>query len=477
MFNVYLYNFSKKYNSTKTPDEDTPFINASCELKEGTSIINPTLILRMSGNPSVYNYCRIAEFRRRYFVENWRWAFGNWECDLKVDVLGSYAAEIGNSTQYVTRAAYRINGSKAYNGNIADSIYPILENSTVFNDTWEIWPEGYHLASGRYVVGLYNNDFNGTTPASLYSFTPAAYAQLKGSLMTSTEYMQIEDLGEGLQKALVNPLQYIAFVTWYPFTLVSEGSASPTENIKCGWWQVPTLANSVYRMGGVMTKQITHTFTVRKHPYASNRGEYLNTAPFSKYWIVADPWGTIPIDSSLIKDATTITATIMFDFTSGNAVLSLDTSYCNIIRMTARAGTPMPVGQITQDIAGGASAIAGGIGGAMSNAMRGDIGGVIASAASGIKSSIEAVTPKTAVTGTPGSLCSYFDKNLVIFSQFYDVAPEGLEHLGRPLCEYTRINTLSGFIMCADSEIDLTATDAEKREIQTFMDSGFFYEV
>lgn len=115
---VNMYTFSKYANSTEQPaGAGTSF---DCVLKDTSGVINPTIALKldMSFNVSAYNYAYIPDFERYYFVREWTWERGLWVASLDVDVLATYKAQIGVSTQYVLRS------SLASNGKILDTIYP-----------------------------------------------------------------------------------------------------------------------------------------------------------------------------------------------------------------------------------------------------------------------------------------------------------------------------------------------------------------
>ena len=48
--------------------------------------------------------------------------------------------------------------------------------------------------------------------------------------------------------------------------------------------------------------------------------------------------------------------------------------------------------------------------------------------------------------------------------------------LGRPLMSTRTINTLSGYIKCADAHFDASCFGQEKDMVNEFMNNGFFYE-
>ena len=79
------------------------------------------------------------------------------------------------------------------------------------------------------------------------------------------------------------------------------------------------------------------------------------------------------------------------------------------------------------------------------------------------------------ITGQQGSYTLYDVQNLTLSGRFLPIAPEDHEHRGRPLCRVRTINTLRGFVMCADADINIPCTDREKSAIQAYMEAGFYY--
>ena len=58
----------------------------------------------------------------------------------------------------------------------------------------------------------------------------------------------------------------------------------------------------------------------------------------------------------------------------------------------------------------------------------------------------------------------------------YEIVDEDIGHKGRPLCASRQLNTLSGYILCADGETDIPCTEEERRMIAGYLTSGFFWE-
>ena len=60
--------------------------------------------------------------------------------------------------------------------------------------------------------------------------------------------------------------------------------------------------------------------------------------------------------------------------------------------------------------------------------------------------------------------------------EFYRIADEDLADLGRPLMATRTINTLSGYIKCAESHFEGNCYEEERTRINAYLVGGFFYE-
>ena len=115
--NVVFYNTAnRKKDVTKTLTNGTTY---NCTLKEGSNVVNPTIILTGVSQISK-NYCNIPSFSRYYFIKEWRIMTGNrMEIDLEVDPLTSFSSYITDSTQLIVRQ------ENAGLNQIRDTNYPI----------------------------------------------------------------------------------------------------------------------------------------------------------------------------------------------------------------------------------------------------------------------------------------------------------------------------------------------------------------
>ena len=78
----------------------------TCKIKEGTSIINPTVIIKKLSNGHIRkcNYAHISEFGRYYFINNITEAPANQlEISMHVDVLKTYSSQIRGISTLILR--------------------------------------------------------------------------------------------------------------------------------------------------------------------------------------------------------------------------------------------------------------------------------------------------------------------------------------------------------------------------------------
>lgn len=486
---VDFYSFKKRDNSTKQPAQED--YTTTCDLKEECGIINPTLIINGLTNPASYNYAYIEDFDRYYFISEWKWILGNWECSLYVDVLATYKSEIGNATEYIARS------SAEYDGNITDSLYPTVavdNTASVRLGT----PIGGTLSTGSYVLGVIN-DNGGVGAVEYFVLGQSAFASLCAIMfagnpawydLTAIVKQTPADITEvalpvEVMKSLVNPMQYVVSCMFFPRTISPPTSGSG--NIHFGWWDSGINADKLGEGGSVHTYD---TFTLTAHPQAANRGNYLNLSPYTRFTFNAGPFGYFPIDTSYFADSLTGSYHIGVDCITGEGTLHVHDDSGNTISVhRAQIGVPIKLAQITRDYLGTAANVintaadaVGGIAGTVGAGLSGDIIGAIeggasttAAVANGIVSSIKSAMPTLTASGSGGSL---YELNRVwtITVQHFKLAEEDNANRGRPLAKKRKISTIPGYIMVLDADLSTRGMSYETAKVRSYMEGGFFYE-
>lgn len=499
----FFSNFAKKENSTKRPTAGTA-TSVTGHLKEPCSILHPVISLQKSPNtnypPDTFRYAYIPLFSRYYFVDDWSWEDGLWTVTLDVDTLATYKTTIGEQTEYILRT----DSTSNFNGAISDTTYPALSEVTIEQTNFTN-PFVTQESQGVYVVGIIGaDDTNAVGAVSYYALTASEFGDLKETLFgetgletmglwdIATQTWLITDVGEQFFKTMYNPFQYIVSCNWFPVT-PSSITGTSVSSLKIGWW--------VYSVTGKLMSQKVGFFndSVELLPSHSQytRGRYLNHAPYTQRTLYGK-FGSIPIDTSYFDlDNPIVTDpyqylvnTYSVDYITGQCLFQIFASRYSsgtgrklLHKTEFLIGVPIQLAQIGRDYLGavstavqsGGNIASGAVTGFLGGGVGGAIVGAIASSATGIYNSLNSAMPQLQTSGVNGSFIGN-ELSTVLISKFYTIVEEDIHHRGRPLCSNRRIDTLSGFILCAEGDIDLNAYDSERREIKKYLTEGFFWE-
>ena len=477
---VTLFKFNKRRNSTKLPSL-ADGVSFSCELKDETSFINPVIkfapatLVVGTFTPDSYNYALISYWNRYYYITDWKFLNGVWECSLTVDVLASFKTEIGATTAYIMRAA------SAYNGDIIDTFYPatsvkaitkLIMNSSIYRKT---------IPGGSFVLGVINAENHNSKVGAVtyYVMQTTELVSLLTYLFSGNIYQSsnIYEMGEGLYKSLFDPFQYIVSCMWFPYPPSAfANTLTDSSTVKVGYWNTNVTA---YVVSNIVDETHYHTDgPIPNHPQIT-RGRYLNRAPYTTLTLFYPPFGEIPIDPSFAQytnnylscivyhDAITGVASLYVTITDGYDEEQSADYYKYMLMRTAQVGVPIQLAQIVTDYVNTLHSA----GNALGSLLSLDIGGVFHN----VLSAVEAAMPKLSTGGTNGSFIEIIETPLLIIehSQLVD---ENITEFGRPLCANRTINTLSGYIKCGEDDHPFTSTHVESEMINKYMSDGFFYE-
>lgn len=508
--NIDFYSFVKRSNSTKQPL--TGATTLSCQLKDQTNMINPTLVINaVPANWSpIWNYAHIAAFNRYYFINNWRWLNGVWECDMICDVLASFKTEIGNLSEFVLRS------SNTYNGQIVDMQYPTTAETRVnaemlTNRFKTVYGMGY------YVLGVISNDSSSAQGAvTYYQMSAAQLAALKQYMMSDSfladqglNVQTVTDvLPNELLKTLYDPYKYIASCIWMPFDISAiPSSLKHSSSIAFGWW-TPTdsgtniVGNRIVADGYVAT--FSERVSIYGHPQRFDRGVFLDHTPFADRMLFYPPFGSIPINDDSIIGGDFIRIELTVDMVLGDSVLTIfhdrplgNDNYNNlgvIARVAAPLGVPIQLAQTSIDVQGSVSAfstmaVSGTVNAFIGSAMRtgfNSIGGVLEtlgdtlagageSTISAIGDVIQNPVGQLQTSGSNGSLAQYCTHPYFV-QKWRIVSDDDNAQKGRPLCQVKTLNTIPGFIMVDSPDVQLACMESERQQIIAFLASGFYYE-
>lgn len=463
-FNVNFYNFSKRENSTYRPTGTGTVY--SCVLKEASSIANPTIILDVgTGDDPSFNYAYISEFDRYYYVTDWTWINNRlWEASLSTDVLATFKDEIGASSLYVLRS------SAAYDGSIIDNYYPVKAEA-VQSYVYAAYQWPLTISGGSVVIGVVSKE---ATIGSVcyYALTIGNFATLIQAMLDDTilEDFSPEDASLALQKALVDPLQYIKSAVYLPIPLADLDGRNSTVSV----WDWQTNVSALKLDMTVPWTEKSFTMTMPRHPLTATRGNYLNVNPYTRASFEFIPFGSFDIDTTLTASNAVISVTYLIDWINGTGTLEASCGNNTLGILTGQIGVPVQISQVSKDYLGAAVGAVSTVGNAISDIFSGNWGGLISGTASGIGNGIQAMIPHSAHISSNGSY-SHFHWYPSLYVEFFTPVDEDIAHSGRPLCQIRQLGTLPGYLLIKDGEVDIPGFTGEAEAVRAYLESGFFY--
>ena len=373
-----LYIFPKRRNSTKLPTNFTPY-TVEGELKQDFSPLALTVTFKIEGTLQVpaWNYARIHELERYYFIEDWTFMGGLWVASCTIDALATYKTQIGQSTQYVTRAYSN------YDASIIDTTY-LTKTDGVERKYSTISPTSFWGAnpaddSGLIVAGIIGTASGAIGPTTYYAMSISAFQGLLTSMLSSITWAGISttEISEELQKALINPIQYIVSAKWFPIKASSFSAGTYTTSVKLGYW---TFTVSGARILNTVSSAIVEKSTYVDIPKATQslgdtgaRLQYVNLSPFAQYVLKFLPFGVFTLDSVDLFDMSQLGLEVTTNLLSGDAVLKVSAKIATgsfmyetapILNVQSQIGVDLPLAQITidatkwkQGLGGGAAAV------------------------------------------------------------------------------------------------------------------------
>lgn len=375
MLEITLFNFEKRKNSTKRPSTSTEtFVMMIGEVKEDFTPLAPVITFNLSDPTQVptYNYAYIPAFGNRYyFITDWLYVSGLWRASMSIDVLATYRTEILASRQYVAR-------SKTANpGDVIDASYPALAGTVRSDLTFDpanFWGASYQ--DGTIVMSVVGSSGYNIGANTYYAMSVQAFAYFMSAMLNNPNWLNISasEISQDLQKALIDPTQYITSCLWFPFYWedVVYNSGAPNSDIgktiRCGWWdfELPTGEGTGRYIARRLHNPFTYLYdwerksggwTIPKHPNAATRGKWLNLSPYAKYTFTFPPFGVFDIDTTDLVNATELNFAVTTHLYTGDSVLvvtvndpDFPTQNREILRVNSNIAVQIPVGQVAVNL-------------------------------------------------------------------------------------------------------------------------------
>ena len=474
-FNAIFYNLAKRKNSTLQPaGSGTTF---SVVLKENTSVMEPTLKLHGASanyNPSSLNYCYIQEFSRYYFVTDWRYVPGFWECDLETDVMATYKTEIGQQVKYVSRASY------TYNAQIVDDFYPAKGSETEYQQTYDF---GFDIDNGDYVIGIVNRDeklIGGST--SFYRMPELQLNRLLRYMypIAGESFKSITSITGDVVRSIINPWDWIVSCKKYPIDIPCESDPSDWRELEFGQWKGWEIGETPVYGQRVLESDdwgiLSHDFNLPSD-WLTKDAKYRSSQNV-KMFLTCNPWGIMQLSPSDFISSAVVRIKIKPDFVTGESLLQvysvkgpLETL---IAQKTANIAVETKLGASKSNEYGALGSVVqmgGGISFLSSHPVMGafNIAAGIANAAMNF-----APTMSNSIGRQEGF--RGLDGQCILDVRSLSFVDEDNDEFGKPVCSTLTLNTIPGFIKCGDGEHSIPCYGNEKEIISDYMTNGFFYE-
>lgn len=464
-YTIKIGQFAKNIESTAQPNTQG-WAEHSVALKNGADISNPRIELQVSwDNIKDVNY---AVMMNRYY-----WVIGKnmlrenlCQLSLRVDVLATYKREIGASRLYILRS------SAASDGEITDQLYPATGHITYGHAENDFYPSTGLYDNGFIVLNVSGIATSGSS--TLWRLSTSNFRTFISNLYSAIDGFQFADLFEAVNKlASGSPTKLVSSAMWFPSTFNFD--IGTTQEIVVGGWQSGV-------NGNLITDPIKELapveLTLTKHPQAVTRGAYLNLSPYSIYTLTMPMFGSINLDTTAIKNATSIYVNIRADAMSGQAkayIHSGGNPRPVLGVLTAQMGVPIPLagqesgasvaGGIVSTLAGVAAAIASG----------GAAAPIIGAASGAIGTAVSALSGASFSGGSGGSALNA-GYAIELDSTHFEVVDEDNARRGRPLCQVTTPASLGGFMIADKGDVVMAGPLPEHEEVKRYLETGFFYE-
>lgn len=486
MASAIFYTLSKRHNSTLQVSGTGTSVTV--DLKGGSDLIDPALTLAYSGVPS---WSLFTFEGRQYFVTGIKSVRQDlWEISGHVDVLGTYKSDIQATSAHVLYYTHA-------NNEVVDNRLSVKTTPTISSDTETFNNLGTGNVFMLTVVGMDGTTMYGVDAANLKAiFTQTllnniannfsgALASFKSDVqnLNLTSVMTVlEGLGEIACDYLdfvaqnSNAIQYSSDAAKFikncfvlPVDPLNLGGTS--DYINFGYFQ-----SSQFGLTGF--PRILHDSATVSIPWQAS--DWRRNSPYHFIYLYIPYVGLISIPASEIIGSNTLTVDASLDTYSGACYFRVSAANGVVIgQYCANLAAPYAVGDANINILTASSEVIGSAGAVAATAITGGAGGAAAGAGMslGISNSLQPLDISIASNG--GGAGMGLGSTVKIFSVFHDtnVAPSSMSAVkGTPYNGVMSLSGVSGYVQTSGASVSGSMTDAEREEINSLMDGGFYVE-
>lgn len=467
---VIFKNFQKRKNSTLQPNMASG-THKDVKLKGATSLRNPTFLMSdLDWTTESANY--VWWNNRFYFVDDITYLNNNeYAMSCTIDVLATYKSQIGAYNCFVERSESE---QTAY---VEDMLVTAPERKSYVNTAKtqlisgdpDIHPKGFSQF-GCYLVRTFappvssQSSLGIQTGITTYCVPMTEMYALLNYTFDENNYSNV--MTDQMVKAVFNPSDYIIDVKWVPYWPSILSGTTTTSKIKLGWWE--TTANGY----PIQNLSLNWSFSLSR-PNAQY-SDFRQVSPrFTEDHLFIPGVGLIDLDPREFLNPVYLIYHI--DCTTGDASVELshnDTTFDNgevFATYQATLSAPIRISQSAFDLQGVTSDVISTVG----NAFAGNYAGSVASLVDVVPTLLQ---PTTSSIGSQGNISSIANNLSARWINIQSRSCDVPNTCGHPLYMNRTIGNLSGYIKCGNASVNISGCDADKDEVNAYLNSGFYFE-
>lgn len=472
MATAIFYTFSKRKNSTKVPtgSGDSYTVN----LKSGTSLLSPTLLLNKNSRPD-YNY---LSFEGRYYFVTDIVGVRNdlWEISCNVDALASWKTTIGGTTANILYAS----GGRS---DIVDARIPVTDDVTVQSSLSGITGDFTGFASSTPGIAIISVTGIGSFGNFLISYGDVSQLMKNVDIFLAA---QITDVTTGLRQMVTDGgiSQNLKSALCIPIILSSMSNFGSAQQIVLGRYPC-TDANSNPIYGYEVQNPFLNASGTVTIPWQHT--DWRKNVPYTKVYLYVPLIGMLSIPSNEIVNEASIKVLYALNILSGDVAIEvkgntsgrvLATASANIAMATPYGNANISTAKVTSAIGVGVASVASvALGAVTGGAAIVALGGGLASSAGALLSAMGGES--SGGGGLGGSAVTGLDLGIQCFTvcKTLTATPSSLDPIiGKPVMSKHTISTYTGFVQTDGMCVSGAMTEAEHDMINSACDRGIYYE-
>lgn len=436
---ITLYNFKKRYNSTKVP---TGGKEIDVRLKEGTSLYTPSFLLTI--NPTNYTYVKYSN--RYYYISDIIYERTSlYRINCNIDVLASYKSNILSTTCYIAFS------QSQFDDRIVDTRLSTVDRATYKTTSAEILVDG-DTANPTFILEyVTSKPLNGLSGVAWLNGLSAI--ELAGKL-SSEEFKTWLTENE---KELSGAYDSVIGLRKVPFNWSSTASG----NIYLASW------NST--IPGGTTRNMLYECSINI-PWQFS--DFRNQQPFTSLMLYLPAHGFVELNPSDLVDKTSIDIRLMVDGITGAGTYVVE----NLYKGDCNFANDISIGTIKGNSLGVTSGALGVVSGLIS-------GNFASALNSGIQGAIASQQRSIGTTGRSSGGASIYAnfgdwKSVYLTSICHNTnqEPSSIASTnGRPLNINLEMSSLSGYVQTINASVSCD-NDTIAKMINELLDGGVFIE-